>query len=202
VDSELDAEAAEFLRPARVFSREEVLTRPSPVPAANGVYGWWFRSVPPLIDASRCTRRSGLALLYVGISPREPPADGGPASGQNLRKRLRQHYARTAEASTLRRTLGCLLAGDLGLELRRVGSTGRRTTFAAGERILSDWMADNAFVNWVVQDQPWRLEEELIRRLELPLNLRGNAGSRSLALVTQARARCLIHARNLPVLPR
>ena len=24
-------------------SRSEVFTRPSPIPAAPGVYGWWFR---------------------------------------------------------------------------------------------------------------------------------------------------------------
>jgi hypothetical protein len=126
---------------------------------------------------------------------------GGHASRQNLRKRLRQHYARTAEASTLRRTLGCLLADELGLQLRRVGSTGRRTTFVGGEQLLSAWMAENAFVSWLVREQPWDLEETLIHQLDLPLNLMGNSCNRFHRTLTQARARWLEQARALPVLP-
>jgi len=41
------------------------------------------------------------------------------------------HYAGSAEGSTLRKTLGPLLAGQLGIQLRRVGP-GRRKTFADG----------------------------------------------------------------------
>jgi GIY-YIG catalytic domain-containing protein len=125
----------------------------------------------------------------------------GRPSRQNLRKRLRQHYDRSAEASTLRRTLGCLLADELGLQLRRVGSTGRRTTFTDGEKILSGWMAENAFVCWVVRDRPWELEGALIGRLDLPLNLKGNSRNPFYLELTQARARCLEQARALPVLP-
>ncbi len=46
------------------------------------------------------------------------------------------HYAGNAEGSTLRKTLGCLLADELGIELRRVGS-GTRKTFVDGEHRLS-----------------------------------------------------------------
>jgi hypothetical protein len=117
-----------------------------------------------------------------------------------LRKRLRQHYARSAEASTLRRTLGCLLADELRLQLRRVGSSGRRTTFIRGEQVLSDWMAENAFVSWVARERPWDLEGELIRELDLPLNLQGNSRNAFHPALTDARARCLAQARALPVL--
>jgi hypothetical protein len=44
-------------------------------------------------------------------------------------------------------------------------------TFVDGEYILSEWMTQNAFVTWVVHPQPWKLEEELVRNLSLPLNL-------------------------------
>ena len=47
---ELDSEIAAFLNPAHLFSWQEVLTRPSPVPASPGVYGWWFRNLPAPID--------------------------------------------------------------------------------------------------------------------------------------------------------
>ncbi len=50
--------------------------------------------------------------------------------------------------------MDCLLADELGIQLRRVGS-GRRRTFADGEQVLSEWMAENAFVSWVVRERPW-----------------------------------------------
>jgi GIY-YIG catalytic domain len=46
------------------------------------------------------------------------------------------HYTGNAEGSTLRKTLGCLLANELGIQLWRVGS-GNRMTFIEGEQALS-----------------------------------------------------------------
>jgi GIY-YIG catalytic domain len=46
--------------------------------------------------------------------------------------------------------------------------------FVEGEQALSAWMAENAYVSWVVRDRPWELETELIATLDLPLNLQGN----------------------------
>ena len=63
------------------------------------------------------------------------------------------HYNGNAEGSTLRKTLGCLLAEELDLELRRVGS-GSRRTFVDGEAELSLWMQEHARASWVLQDQP------------------------------------------------
>jgi hypothetical protein len=183
-----------------VFSRDEVLSRPSAVPAASGVYGWWFRALPALIDTTECRKHDGLALLYVGISPRRPPASGQAASRQNVRHRLRMHYAGNAEGSTLRKTLGCLLAGQLGIRLRRVGS-GHRKTFADGEQLLSAWMSENAFVSWVIRERPRELEHDLIAAVDLPLNLEGNIGHRFHPELTQARARCVAQANALPILP-
>ena len=36
-------------------------------------------------------------------------------------------------------------------------------------------MAENAFVTWIVREDPWTFEDDLINRLNLPLNLMGNA---------------------------
>lgn len=193
--AEFGQEIARFLKPGHQYSRNEVLDKPSPVPAVDGVYGWWFRSLPAQIDITRCQRHQGLTLLYVGISPKRPPANGRAPSKQNLRRRLRQHYTRTAAASTLRRTLGCLLAEELGLRLQLLGSSGRRTNFGDGEQRLSEWMSANAFVSWVVRKQPWELEDELILKLDLPLNLEGNERNAFHATLTHARARCLATAR-------
>ena len=196
----VSAEISAFLNPQRVYSRQEVLARPSPVPAAGGVYGWWFRCLPPLVDARDCHPHGDLRLLYAGISPRQPPRDGRPSSQQTLRQRLRMHYAGNAEGSTLRKTLGCLLSGELGIQLRRVGS-GTRKTFAEGEQVLSAWMADNVFVSWVIREHPWELEDDLIAAVDLPLNLEGNSRNRFHQVLTQARARCVAQANALPVLP-
>lgn len=126
---ELPPGAAGLVRPDRVWSRAEVLGRPSPVPAVAGTYAWYLTQLPAAIDTTRCISWAGLTLLYV-----------------------RQHYALNAYGSTLRLTLGCLLADRLGLVLRRVGS-GTRLTFADGEARLSQWMADNAFVCWVARER-------------------------------------------------
>jgi hypothetical protein len=155
---EFDVASAAFVNPAQLYSRQEALAKPSPVPAAAGIYGWWFRRLPPLVQAGTCARCDGLTLLYVGISPSRPPGNGRPASRQSLRSRIRAHYSGNAEGSTLRKTLGCLLAGELGLQLRRVGS-GHRKTFVEGEQALTAWMAENAFVSWMVRYRVAMLDE-------------------------------------------
>lgn len=157
-----------LLLPAKLWSRAEILRqKPCPVPAASGVYAWYFRQFPAIIPSSDCLSYNELTLLYVGISPTSVN------SKNDLRKRIVDHFRGNAFGSTLRLSLGCLLADELGIELSQVGS-GNRKTFGSGETLLSDWMAQNAFVTWTVHPEPWYLEDELIRELSLPLNLRGN----------------------------
>ena len=140
----------------------------------------------------------GRTLLYGGIAPKAPPADGRPASQQSLRHRIRYHFTGNAAGSTLRLTLGCLLAERLGIQLRRVGS-GRRLTFAAGEARLSAWMADNAYVTWVETDRPWVAEQRLIASVNLPLNLDQNRHHAFHQQLTQVRADARMAARTLPI---
>lgn len=161
-----------IVSPPRVWSRSEVLfSRPCPIPPEAGVYGWFFRQAPAAMDLQRCHKFQGLRLLYVGISPRPPTADRAP-SRQNLRKRIRSHFAGRADGSTLRLTLGRLLADQLGIRLGL--SPSGRFTFHEGEEVLSDWMAENAFVAWLATPSPWAIEEMAIRELDLPLNLDQN----------------------------
>ncbi|SRX83353.1 hypothetical protein MPP7335_05132 [Mycolicibacterium parafortuitum] len=147
-----------------------------PVPAKPGAHGWWFREIPGDIDTAECEQRDGWTLLYVGVSPGPPRADGRPQAPQDLRKRIRYHFGAgnaSADGSTLRKSLGVLLAERLGIELRRVGS-GKRQTFAGGEAVLTEWMAENASVSWVLHPEPWYLEAKLLNALYLPLNIQGN----------------------------
>jgi hypothetical protein len=109
------------------------------------------------------------------------------------------HLHPDPDVTTLRKTLGCLLAGELGIELRRVGS-GKRMTFAEGEHRLSAWMAENAYVSWIACQRPWELEDTLIAALDLPLNLMGNKHNQFHPVLTQLRAKCVAPARDLPVL--
>jgi hypothetical protein len=158
---------------AQRFTREQVFAEPGPVPKAPGAYGWWFRTLPAAVDATGCEVRDGLTLLHVGISPTPPPASGKRPVSQDLHKRIRYHFGAargSADGSSLRKTLGVLLAPELGLELRRVGS-GRQITLAGGEAVLNQWMSENTLVSWVVQPEPWVFEDELTAALVLPLNL-------------------------------
>lgn len=158
-----------LVKPERLWSRAEVLVRDCPVPRAPGVYAWYFRHVPKAVPREGCLTAHGATLLYVGISPRRPPTNGAPASRQSLRSRIRYHYGGNAAGSTLRLTLGCLLAAEIGTTLRRVGS-GQRFTFADREQDLSEWMERNALVTWLPTEAPWELERTLITSISLPLN--------------------------------
>ena len=185
--------------PLKLWSRSEVLARPCPVPDEPGVYAWYIREVPDGVPADSCITHGDHTLIYVGISPKKPPANGASPSKQTLRKRLRYHYRGNASGSTLRLTLGCLLAEQLGIQLRRVGG-GTRLTFADGEAKLSAWMAQNAFVVWAVHPQPWEPERELISRLSLPLNLDQNAEHPFHSTLSGLRKAARAEARRLPVL--
>jgi hypothetical protein len=189
-----------ILTPDKLWTRAEVLSKPCPVPQEGGVYGWYFDAVPPGILAANHHTVGKASLLYVGIAPKAPPKNGAKPSKQTMRERIRYHYQGNAEGSTLRLTLGCLLSEKLDIELRRVGS-GKRMTFAKGEAVLSQWMADNAFVCWQQDDAPWLRERELIEELPLPLNLDGNKSNPFAATVSGLRRSAREVARQLPVVP-
>ena len=187
---------AGLLSPDRLYGREEVLGSACPIPRAAGVYAWFFRQVPDVVPTEGCSTHEGLTLLYAGISPDK---QGKPNSSQTLRHRVRYHYQGNAEGSTLRRTLGVLLAQESGFPLRRVGS-GRRMTFTnAGERWLDGWMRENAFVTWIEHGEPWLLEDELLCTISLPLNLKGNGRHAFAATLSVLRRRANAHARELPI---
>jgi GIY-YIG catalytic domain-containing protein len=189
---------AALTRPARLWSREEVLSKPSPVPAVPGIYAWFFRDIPPRVPTDGCVERDGMYLLYVGISPNGPPKHQGKPSTQNLRRRIRAHYHGDASRSTLRLSLGCLLADVLKIELRRHG-TSRRFHFGKdGEVELSTWMPQNAFVVWHEHDAPWEVEASVIGQLSLPLNLDHNRDHPFHATLSEIRKECKTLARRLP----
>jgi hypothetical protein len=191
----------QLTHPTRLWSRAEVLVRPSPVPQRPGIYAWYFRNLSGCVDPTNCVSFKDSTLLYMGISPKEPSQNGERSSRQTLRSRIRSHFRRDADASTLRLTLGCLLSQKLGIELRRVGA-GDRTTFAIGEQKVSSWMEENANVVWVECDEPWKVEREVIATLSLPLNLQHNQHHAFWTKLSLIRADARKMANALPIIPR
>lgn len=186
-----------LLNPERLWTRKEVLAKPSPVPREPGVYAWYFREIPPNVPVVNCHIYGSNTLLYVGIAPKERE----PPSKSTILDRIPYHYRGDAEGSTLRRTLGCLLSERLGIQLQPVGS-GKRFTFADGEQILSQWFEDNAFVAWVVDPKPWILEKTAIGEVSLPLNLDMNETHPFHQTLSQLRKSAKESARKLPISPK
>lgn len=185
-----------------LHSRDQVLRRSSPVPQTSGVYFWFFKALPEIVPTEGCCQFDDLSLLYVGIAPRAPPADGSLSKGQTLRKRIRTHYRGNAASSTLRLTLGCLLSKRLDIELRRVASGVKLAFGREGEQRLSGWMEENAFVCWSAHPEPWAVERNLIACLNTPLNIQGNQDHPFCAALREAREAARQRARQLPVLGR
>ena len=157
--------------PAIVYSRLDLQESPRIIPAENGIYFWWIKSLPDIVPLDDCVKFGEYYLVYSGISPDKK---GKPNSKSTLRTRLRTHYFGNAEGSTLRRTLGILLAQQSGFPLRRVGS-GKRMTFThLGEQWLDHWMEENTRISWILDPEPWVLEENMFKSVSLPLNLKGN----------------------------
>ena len=160
--------------PAIVYSRLDLQESPRIIPAENGIYFWWIKSLPDIVPLDNCVKYDEYHLVYSGISPDKK---GKPNSKSTLRTRIRTHYFGNAEGSTLRRTLGILLAEQSAFPLRRVGS-GKRMTFThLGEQWLDEWMEKNTRISWILDPEPWVIEENIFKIVSLPLNLKGNEHS-------------------------
>ena len=183
----------DLLYSGRLYTWPEVRESEGLPPQSPGIYAWFFGSVPPKVPTQGCVQHQRKTLLYVGISP------GSTMSEETLRSRIRFHYEGHAEGSTLRLTLGCLLEGELGTVLRRVG-TGKRVTFGAAEGRLSTWMSENTAITWVEVETPWVMEGRLIQELSLPLNIQGNSRHAFCPELRATRLRARERARQLPIL--
>ena len=170
--------------PQKFWSRADVLSSPCPVPKKPGIYAWYFKEIPPMVPVHGCHTFQGLTLVYVGISPSREH------SKRNLAKRIKEHYTANAYGSTLRKSLGCLLSETLDIHLQRIGDSGKRTHFGEGEHILSNWMAENALVTWVEKEKPWIFEDQIIKQLNLPLNLQGNKSHPFHSTLSRIRKEC------------
>lgn len=62
-------------------------------------------------------------------------------------------------------------------------------------------MGDNAFVCWLEHSEPWAVEEDVISRFDVPLNLDQNKHNKFHPELSAARKRAKQRALELPVLP-
>ena len=192
----LSQQLQSLINGVELYSRREILCTTSLPPSVPGVYAWFFKDIPGTVPADDCVTKGPLTLLYVGISPDKI---GKPNSRQNLRRRITTHFQGNAEGSTLRRSLGVLLAQTSGYPLRRVGSGKRMTLTHSGEQWLDDWMTENAFVCWLEHQAPWEFEDELLGSLSLPLNIKGNRDHPFAKVLTEARIQAISNAREWPI---
>ncbi len=175
---------SDITNPQKLWSPIETMTKPSPIPQMSGIYGFYFRKIPPNVPIENCTVYDHLTLLYVGIAPR---LSKKPSSA-TLRTRIRFHLRGNAYGSTFRLSLGCLLSEQVNIKLQRSGKT---LTFGKdGEDRLSQWIADNALLTWSTTKNPWLFEEYLFKTLSLPLNLLGNENHRFYPALKQIRSHC------------
>ena len=185
----------ELLSSAPLFRWKQIRKDSNLPPRSSGVYAWFFERMPPEVPTEGCFIRDRATLLYVGISPKNL------TSKSTLRDRLWAHFEGVAESSTLRTTLGCLLEPELGTVLRRVGS-GKTQTFAEKEPDLSNWMANHTLIGWIEVRRPWLLEEHLLSRLTLPLNIAGNSLHPFRARLQELRSRAVKRAAELEIIAR
>jgi GIY-YIG catalytic domain len=190
MDAIAEAAISAVLSPRRLWSLEDVKTRPCPVPAEPGIYGWYFRSIPDDVPVRDCRRHGDRTLLYVGVAPAFVGSNG------TLRSRIKTHF-RPRGRSTLRRTLGCLLESSLSLRIAKQRGT---SSFHYGdtEELITDWMATNAFVVWAECAEPWRLEAEVIAHEDLPLNINHNRRHPFCASLQALRDDARLRVRALP----
>lgn len=178
----MDASAAiaHFRSPPTLWSRDDLVNvRPNPIPAVPGLYGWYFDELPRSDIAPVGMAVDQWQLLYVGIAP------GRMTSTSNLRKRLRNHLSGNARGSTLRLTLGALLAEKL--QLTPAPASGK-FHWGEGEARLSAWLAGHARVTWFEHPAPWLIEADVVRELVVPLNRSHNSAHPFSVIVGQLRA--------------
>lgn len=153
-------------------------------PREKGVYAWWFAPGALPVPTDGCAVAEGSELLYVGIAPRKP-SSAGKESASRLRTRLIAHARKDASRSTLRLSLGVLLLDQLGLTLGM--HRGRLNWGPEGELALTRWMNEHARISWVLDDEPWEFESELLARISLPLNVDGRTDALAVSLSERRR---------------
>jgi diguanylate cyclase (GGDEF)-like protein/PAS domain S-box-containing protein len=153
-------------RASKLYTREELINIPSMVPQESGYYVCFFKNLPQTVPLQGCTKRDGFAMVFLSSVPSK---DG---ASSNLRKSVVNQYLKgNAHDSTLRLSLACLLKEELGISLAQHGS---RIYLGDDEEVLNEWLNKNARISFIADDKPWVDKAEMIKELNLPLNIEHN----------------------------
>ncbi|GAA5530220.1 GIY-YIG nuclease family protein [Herpetosiphon gulosus] len=165
----MDDQLIPLLRPTTIMPVAKLIDQLATIPAESGMYGWWFKTLPPQVPSAGCWQVDDWTLLHIGISP----SGHNPKTTRHLRQRLNDHLSGGANRSTLRMSLGCLLSEQLNLRLAPHGAS-KYLTFGAGEQRLSRWLTQHTGVSWMLHAQPWELKPMILKQYVLPLNIKAN----------------------------
>ena len=143
------------------------------LPDSSGLYFWYFRHIDELFTERqieqlylpKVIQYNDYFLLYLGI-----------AEGQSIKERITRKHLKSAHGSTLRHSIGSLLAHKYGVNPFSNVKTGK---FAIDEdwgveKRITEYLEENAKISWIRDEQPKRLETGLLgdyRRLSFPLNI-------------------------------
>lgn len=154
------------------------------LPDRPGIYAWWADAPSPLPSVPATDLPScDAGLLYVGLAPRD--AD----SAATLRSRvLKQHVGGTVGSSTFRRVLASFLWEERGWH-PQLTRAGKLSLPSDENRELTEWIKSHLKVCWIVADEPWRWEPQVIQSLAPPLNVRDNGDHPFNSTVRKTRTR-------------
>ena len=138
---------AELTKREKIISYADISADTSLAPFRSGIYGWYFKEAPPCVPTDGCVVRDGKTLLYIGQTT-------------CLNDRMKNHRAHTGHGSTLRRSLNTIFCGQPFLSEPNE------------KEKVNNWMKKNAFVCWVKHETPYDIEEYIITRSCLPLNIK------------------------------
>jgi hypothetical protein len=143
------------------FFPSDAREEPSPISATAGVYlfcsnnDWLARELSaPQIDSHPLP--AGYYPLYIG-------------SASNLQRRVRCHVGRSSVASSMRGSLGTILAEQIGLT--PLASDIGADMWFAEEAVLSAWIDRHCLVGVCEAANPLQLEKALVVSEKPPLNI-------------------------------
>ena len=186
MDIEAIKEKLEY--PNKIFSSEEILANPCPIPSESGFYAVWFDDFPknsltidgnPLImDIDKCVKFNNLVRLYIGIGRLTE-------SRRGVEGRLTEYVAYhddtrgvNSSRGSLKRSLGVLLGSTNDLVLIEVN--GRKHFSDNHERWLTNWIRKNCFFSVVlyekedIEEKEKEIIQDLSKNKDIPLNIKNN----------------------------
>lgn len=157
----------QLLRQSAAVSPDEFLAAGKQATDRPGLYSWWVD------EAGAATLSSGLGLtvapglIYAGLAAATRWPSGQRSKNTLWLRIATMHLAGNHEFSTFRRTIGAILAAE-------IGSTD------VDEQALSEWMRAHlrvVAISFDDRDELGRLEKRVLTALDPPLNLLGMAST-------------------------